>query len=144
MRHYWGMAYFIHPLPLAAVAVLALNDRYLKFAYPSWWTGKLSDVTGLFFFPLFVCAIVCLAMNLGTGRRENIYWINRLGLLAAIVGTGLLFMLVKIWTPATWFYVRALDGLGLPSRVTYDPSDLWALLALPFTYLHGRRFIESR
>jgi hypothetical protein len=129
------MAYFIHPLPLLAVAVLVLNDRYLKFAYPSWWSGKLSDVSGLFFFPLFLCAIVCLLMNLRAGRR---------GLFAAIVATGLIFILIKIWAPATWIYVRGLEGLGFPSHVTYDPSDLWALLILPFTYLHGRRFIESR
>jgi hypothetical protein len=138
------MAYFIHPLPLLAVAVLVLNDRYLKFACPSWWTGKLSDVSGLFFFPLFLCASVCLLMNLSMGRRENIYWINRAGLFAAIVATGLIFTFVKIWPPATWVYLRGLESLGFPSHVTYDPSDLWALLILPFAYLHGRRFIESR
>jgi hypothetical protein len=123
---------------------LIFNDRYLKFAYPSWWTGKLSDVAGLFFFPLFLCAIVCLSVNLGMRRKENIYWINRAGLLTAIAGTALVFLLVKIWPPATWIYVRGLESLGFPSRVTYDPSDLWALLVLPFTYLHGRQFIESR
>lgn len=142
MRHYLGMAYFIHPLPLLAVAVLVINDRYLKAAYPSWWTGKLSDMAGLFFFPLFLCASVCLMMNLRRGRR-NIYWINRLGLIAAIAGTALVFTLVKVWPPATWIYIRSLEVLGFPSQVTYDPSDLWTLLVLPFTYLHGRRFIES-
>jgi hypothetical protein len=116
------MAYFIHPLPLLAVAVLVLNDRYLKFAYPSWWSGKLSDVSGLFFFPLFLCAIVCLLMNLRAGRR---------GLFAAIVATGLIFILIKIWAPATWIYVRGLEGLGF--SIACDVRPKRSLGAFDFT-----------
>src|SRR5690242_17575868 len=37
----------LHPLVLGAVAVLILNDHLLKARWPSWWTGKLSDVAGL-------------------------------------------------------------------------------------------------
>lgn len=143
LRHYLGVAYFIHPLPLTAVAILILNDRYLKAAYPSAVTGKLSDVAGLFFFPLFLCALIGLSANVVTGRRENIYWINRPLLVSAILFTAALFTCVKIWPPATELYLKFVLVLGFPSQVTFDPSDLWSLLVLPFTYVFGNRFIES-
>jgi len=47
-------------LPLAAVLVLAVNDHVLKGSglLPDMVTGKLSDVAGLFFFPIFCAATV--------------------------------------------------------------------------------------
>ena len=41
----------MHPVALAAIAVLVVNDHVLKSAYPGWLTGKLSDIAGLVFFP---------------------------------------------------------------------------------------------
>ena len=52
-----------HPAVLGSVALLVLNDHLLKQAYPGWLTGKLSDVSGLVFFP------VLLAMLLGWALR---------------------------------------------------------------------------
>ncbi|NUQ77337.1 MAG: hypothetical protein HUU21_27695, partial [Polyangiaceae bacterium] len=48
-----------HPLPIAAVVVLAVNDHLLKGAgiLPGWVTGKLSDIAGLFFFPVLLAAV---------------------------------------------------------------------------------------
>src|SRR5262245_53546805 len=48
-----------HPVPLAAVGVLALNAHLLKGSgvLPGALTGKLSDFAGLFFFPLLLAAI---------------------------------------------------------------------------------------
>lgn len=143
LKHYLGVAYFVHPVPLVAVALLILNDCYLKSVYPSVVTGKISDVAGLFFFPLFLCALICLLANLASRRRENIYWINRPLLISMIVFTGALFTSVKIWPPATELYLNFVLALGFPSQVTFDPTDLWALLVLPITYVFGNRFIES-
>jgi len=36
-----------------SLTILLLNDFILKYSFPSWWTGKLSDFTGLFVFALF-------------------------------------------------------------------------------------------
>ena len=41
MRRDSGM---LHPVALAALAVLVLNDHVWKARYPGWVTGKLSDV----------------------------------------------------------------------------------------------------
>jgi hypothetical protein len=37
-----------HPALTGAVAVLAVNDQVLKARLPGWWTGKLSDLAGVF------------------------------------------------------------------------------------------------
>jgi hypothetical protein len=42
------IAFFIHPIPLLAVATMALNDHWLKQRFPSWVTGKLSDFAARF------------------------------------------------------------------------------------------------
>ena len=36
---------------LVAIALLMLNDHVLKVIAPSWLTGKLSDIAGLYFVP---------------------------------------------------------------------------------------------
>ena len=49
----------VHPLPLLAVLVLVINDHVLKGSglLPGALTGKLSDIAGLFFFPLLLASI---------------------------------------------------------------------------------------
>src|SRR5437660_144048 len=53
-----------------AVAILLVNDIYLKFAFPSTITGKLSDVAELFVLPLAV-VVVALSIAAGTPRRAT-------------------------------------------------------------------------
>ncbi|MBK7890447.1 MAG: hypothetical protein IPJ84_06225 [Bdellovibrionales bacterium] len=48
MKRALGLGYFVHPIPLTAVAILAMNDHFLKVRYPSFVTGKLSDFAGVF------------------------------------------------------------------------------------------------
>jgi hypothetical protein len=49
----------LHPLVLAAAALLVLNDWWLKpSAAPGWLTGKLSDLAGLVLAPLVLSALV--------------------------------------------------------------------------------------
>jgi hypothetical protein len=109
--------FFVHPIPALAVAGLALNDHYLKYAYPGAVTGKLSDFCGLFFFPLFLCALAVLA-----GAR-----FSRGLVTGAAAVTDLAFIAVKLWPPAGAVYVGALGALGFPSVLVQDPSDLIAL-----------------
>jgi hypothetical protein len=111
------------PLPLAAVAVLALNDHVLKGSgvLPSWLTGKLSDVAGLFFFPIL---LVVLARGLlaASGRRASC---SPALPASAALATGVGFTLVKLWPEAN-AVVGALWG-----PMVLDATDLLALPALP-------------
>ena len=104
-----------HPLPLASIVVLLVNDHVLKRACPSWLTGKLSDFAGLFFFPILLVAIA----ELGPAARR------RRSLVAAIacVATAIVFAAIKA--------VPACNALA--NRVgtfVLDPTDLVALVSV--------------
>ena len=56
-----------HPLTLASVALLLLNDHVFKEVAPSALTGKLSDMAGMFFAPYLLAALLGIA---GAGLRR--------------------------------------------------------------------------
>ena len=111
----------MHPLPVAAIALTALNDHLLKQGHllPPAVTGKLSDVAGLFFFPI---AVVTAAR----AARQRFGWRwrgERYGSLAVALATGLAFAACKL-SPAVCRWLSA------AVLVVPDPSDLAALPAI--------------
>lgn len=140
--------WMLHPLALGAAFVLGLNDRVLKAEFPSWWTGKLSDVAGLLFFPwllvsLFEIGCFCC------GRR----WpASRLALLLATCSTAAVFAAIKVSGSAGQLYEQIVGWLWaqmaeyghaalLPGAVrnTVDPTDLLALPAVWVPWALGNR-----
>ncbi|HWO17198.1 MAG TPA: hypothetical protein VNO30_00420 [Kofleriaceae bacterium] len=116
----------LHPLALAAIALLVVNDHVLKARYPGWLTGKLSDASGMVFFPLLLGALLApilrLHPRLAIGR-------DRL-LIACAALTALVFAAIKLAAPATAVGEQLLGALlGGQAEIVRDPSDL---LALPF------------
>lgn len=113
-----------HPATLASIALLLVNDHWLKAAFPSWWTGKLSDFAGLFFFPFLLAALLGLFLD-----RTNIppRSIGRL----AFGFTALWFASFKVLPPVN-AATCALLGilLGHPVQLVLDPTDLIALPVL--------------
>lgn len=110
----------VHPVPLAAVGLLALNDHVLKGSgiLPGAVTGKLSDVAGLFFFPLLLAAALRGLSRALRGRDIE----DRRSLAAAVsIATALGFAAVKM-VPAVNALVERTWG-----RMVMDPSDLWTL-----------------
>lgn len=135
---------FLHPLPLLALAILGVNDHVLKGAglLHGDITGKLSDITGLFFFPLLLTATWRCVVSLLRWRREPL---TRTVLATAIGLTAALFTALKTITPFVLWFERVtpeLDPLGLVGHVdvTMDLTDLWTLPVLWLTWRHGRRF----
>ncbi len=126
------VAPFAHPVTLLAVALFAFNELVLTPHHPGLLSGKLSDFTGLVFFPLILEVF-------GLGRK------------AATLLTGLCFVLVKTVPFATALWDRFFDTLyttvgwadGAVNLIA-DPTDLLALvtLLLPWhvipTYSPGR------
>ncbi len=56
MRHPGDLLF---SLPVfGAVGLLVLNDNWLKRHYGSVWTGKLSDLSGVFLFPLAALSVL--------------------------------------------------------------------------------------
>ena len=134
----------LHPVALAALVTLILNDRVLKAAFPGPVTGKLSDIAGLVVFPLVVVAGWELAR--AAARRPRAA--GRAEVALAVTVTAVAFTLVKTMpVAADWFgwglgaaqWAIALPGrlLGdtavpapVAARVLADPTDLLALPAL--------------
>lgn len=124
--------------------MLTVNDHWLKGSglVPGWLTGKLSDITGLFFFPLLVTAIARTVLSAFARRRLPLRpW----HLASAIALTTIGFVLLKTAPAfARWFEEASpwLDPLGVVQHVRVTP-DLTDLLVLPVffgTWWHGRRF----
>ena len=113
-----------HPLPLAAVALLAVNDHLLKGSglLPGWMTGKLSDFAGLFFFPLLLAALARGALRLA--GRAGVEPPRALAAgTAALTGTA--FALLKLSAPFN-AWVAGIWGVN-----AMDATDLLALTMLP-------------
>lgn len=118
----------LHPVAVLAIAVLLANDHWWKTAWPSWWTGKLSDFAGLTFFP------VLLALGLQALRVPG-----RRAVLVAVLSTALVFTLVKCWPGATDLYRHGLgllqSGRWQAVAAVTDPTDLIALPCTAFALL---------
>jgi hypothetical protein len=112
---------------LFAIELLLLNDHYLKGAFPSWWTGKLSDVAGLFFFPFIVTAVLGIALALVGFPRLRAEKVGRL----AFMLVGVWFGLMKVNPAVNGLTISFWEWLvGGPVFIVMDGSDLLALPVL--------------
>ncbi len=93
----------VHPLTLAALVLLLVNDHLLRRIWPSALTGKLGDLAWLFFIPIALTALLALlAPGRGPRRSQAIPAV-------AYVSTGLVFALAKS-VPAAHALVVSLAG----------------------------------
>jgi hypothetical protein len=141
---------FLHPVPLGALLVLALNDHVLKGRglLPTVLTGKLSDLAGLVFFPLLLTALAdCVALGVSRATKRPLdFSLRRWKVLLALTVTAALFVPLKVphalFAHYTQAYVDALGRLGFPSAVTRDPTDLFALVMLAAAWHLGMNEIR--
>jgi hypothetical protein len=114
-----AFAWLTHPVTVAALALLIINDHVLKAAFPGWVTGKLSDVAGMVVAPPLLAALAGLiAPRVGFRRLAA----------GAIVAVGVGFTIIKIWSYGSELASEAWS-LITPSLVRADAADL---VALPF------------
>ncbi len=136
---------FLHPVVVAAVALLLANDHIFKTVAPSWATGKMSDVAGLVFFPLLLAVMAQILW-----RRPGLE--PRHVLAGCIAVTAVVFVAVQTIPVAgdayrvglgllQWPFRFVLDGGTASARValTPDPTDLVALPVLGLTWWLGIR-----
>ena len=97
----------LHPVAIASLVLLVLNDHLLKALWPGWITGKLSDFAGMVLAPLVLVAVVdAFAPARVVGRRTYI---------ACTALVGLAFAVTKTLP------------IALPVVIVRDPTDLVAL-----------------
>jgi hypothetical protein len=106
-----------HPLAVASLVLLALNDHVLKQAWPGFVTGKLSDVAGLVVAPL-VLAVPLAALGV---RRCDV---------TAVLLTGAGFVAVKTTEAGAALASDTWTAVAGTSYIRSDPTDLLALPAL--------------
>lgn len=129
----------LHPVVLASMVVLVINDHLLKHTHPSWLTGKLSDFAGLLFFPLLLQGFTELAERAVVGAHVPSRTV--LGISVGLVGVVFTLTEITAWGPT--LYVGALDwALGSGHQTWADPTDLLALPTLVLSYWLGRRRLE--
>ncbi|NBD11782.1 hypothetical protein FOF48_28840 [Corallococcus sp. Z5C101001] len=147
----------LHPVVLGAIVLLVLNDHVFKARWPSWWTGKLSDVAGLAMFPLLLQAL----WEQVAGFRARDFRPSFSVLVGAVLLTGLCFSATKLSPDAGDAWSWALGGLQWPFRVlgawlsgaripslvptqhTMDLTDLFTLPALGVSLWLGWRRAAS-
>lgn len=147
----------LHPVAIAAVTLLLVNDHLLKAVLPGVVTGKLSDFAGLVYFPLLLQGVWELAERVRFGRTTRSHAVF---VLAAAL-TVVVFSLVKtvpICAEAyrfglallRWPIVAALDlASGAPPRsvgrvsLVCDATDLVALPAALIGWVVMRRKAPS-
>jgi hypothetical protein len=132
------MTEFFAPLPVAAVALMVVNDRVLKARFHNTITGKLSDIAICFFLPLFSSALL------------GVVW-RRHPRVRVLVGAGLaafVFTAQEVWPPFQEGFLAALRVVGAPLGLRYfvltsDWSDLLALLVVPLAVAYGWKRLKT-
>ncbi len=101
---------------LTALLVLALNDHYLKYAFPGFFTGKLSDFVGIIAFYLFLTYLF--------PDKKFLH--------------GIITILIFTWwkSPFSQDVILFLNSHGFFAiGRTIDYSDFWCLLVIPVIFL---------
>jgi hypothetical protein len=147
----------LHPLVLAAILVLLVNDQVLKPLWPGLLTGKLSDVAGLLFAPLLIVAVAeLIAGRAGRWRGPSRRWLG-----VAVAATGLGFAAIELVPQAEAIWKVALGVIQWPISAIADlfagrplppirpvgaTADATDLVALPVVWLAhaiGLRRVEA-
>jgi len=124
---------------LAGLALMALNDHWLRVAWPNALTFKLSDVGVLLYFPALLCALSGLVPRPWAPRP-----LSRGAVLFSCSLSGVALAALNLSPGAARLYSAALEA-ALPGRYVYtpDPSDCLALLVVPIVALNGLRRLSA-
>lgn len=124
------LAWLVHPITVAALVVLLINDHVVKSAYPGWITGKLSDIAGLVVAPALLASLVTILAR--RAPAEKVAFVA-----VAVVAAG--FVVVKAFPAAAAVASAAWSVVAGPSLVLADLTDLLALPALGGAWLAWTR-----
>lgn len=130
---------FFAPLPLAALALTVANDLWLKAAFHSELTGKLSDLGICFFMPLFLSEL--LGIFFGAPARARL-WIGAVVTIAVYTAQEV----VPPFARLSLTVLRAIGprmGIHGVFELTSDWTDLLCLLLVPVAVSYGARRLRG-
>ncbi|MGZ3690580.1 MAG: hypothetical protein ACXVAX_03705 [Pseudobdellovibrio sp.] len=131
--------YLIHPAVFGSLLLTALNDHLLKAAFHNFVTGKISDFTGIFYFPFFLYALVDLVLY----PRKNQRLIHLKLFVGFIALTDIIFVLFKL-TDLRLILTDLISNHFFKISITPDPTDLSALVMNYFSYKLAEKFKASK
>lgn len=131
------LRFFTHPIPLGAVLVMALNDHWWKFKYGNFLTGKLSDFCGIFYFPIFLLALLIVIDEIFEWHR---FTLTRFSSLVAIAFGDFLLILIKVSPQAARAIEDVFNNYLFSIQLIQDPTDLLALMMNPLTFLYLKTY----
>lgn len=106
----------VNPYFIGGLLLLVLNDHYLKWEFHNWFTGKLSDVAGVFILPFFIAFVL-------KGRAR-----------IAVIFTALFFIWWK--SPISTSTIELYNEFAIiPICRVVDYTDYFALAMMPISYL---------
>lgn len=121
-------AAFCHPVTIAAVAVMLLNDHLFKAWWPGWWTGKLSDAAWVTFAPLFIALAASLLLPRRLKRRDSlVLWFS-------LSVTAVSYFLFNSWDPFHGLVNAFFSSTAGWGPVEKDTTDSITLAALALTW----------
>jgi len=134
-------AELLAPVPMAAIAIVALNDWWWKpsGALPGWLTGKLSDVAGVIALPLVLTAALGLGLRGAARLGARVDWTLRRWKLAAAIAVTIAAVVATKLSPT--IAAEVASWLGRDARIVADASDLLALPAVLLAWWQGRAAI---
>ena len=163
MSHYTQLSNLLIRSPsfLCFLLLWAINDHYLKYVYPSFLTGKISDITSLACTPIlmWVFEIYFIKAVFRIIKPQFVYqsmvrtishWayllmiLNALAMAALMIGIninstwayfykhGLAWAQWPFWS--LWYKVKWNFSPPFPQiKLTMDPSDVWTVPATLFS-----------
>jgi hypothetical protein len=135
----------LHPVALMSLGVLLVNDRWLKFAWPGFVTGKLSDCAGLVLLPIGLLSLTEILRRI---CRRPLGWRYDALMCVALSVCG--FVFVKVAPAGNDAYAWAIGAIRWPLQalshldsaqeirpilVSRDRTDLLALAITPWAFL---------
>ena len=106
---------------------------------PGLITGKLSDFSGLFYFPLFVAAVVILAGKI-FGKQ---YQINKTFLILIILATDIFFSTFKLSPDFSELFAKYFSHFFFAVKIQPDPTDLVALFSSFLCYNFAKKYFKT-
>jgi len=139
-RTFWKALHSLaHPLSLMAILLLLFNDHWLRYAYPSWLTGKLGDFTWLVFAPFITALLLAWIIPQRWKQQSRIVGLLSISFIGVWFATAKTIPFVHELTTQTLYAIVGWEG-----QLRLDIADLLTLPALLISgYIWGHASDEK-